>query len=247
VQSFFAVPVLSAVVHLDEAAPHLHVLLLPLLNGRMVGSDLVGNKKRLQAMQSSFFDAVTARYGLTKPRAAKRLSRAVRDKAARLALDYIQNHQECLQLPNVRFALSEALAANPESAILALGLEMPKGKPQRQRSFVEIMTKPCKPEPKPIGFKRQPKPNKPIGFEPTPAAEKSEPYPCVGFAPATMPEQAAYDCESAPANDITRELDATKAGWWWDELTGEWMPPAPARATGKARAWAQQEMRRFGV
>src|SRR5207245_6185490 len=52
IEVYFAVPVLSAVVHVDEAAPHMHVLLLPLLNGRMQGSDLVGSRSRLRAMQS---------------------------------------------------------------------------------------------------------------------------------------------------------------------------------------------------
>lgn len=63
-------------------------------------------------------------------------------------------------------------------------------------------------------------------------------------ATASHPPLAARSDNEASE---TRELDEDKAGWVWDEVAGEWMPPAPARATGKARAWAQQEMRRFGV
>lgn len=53
-EKHFAVPVLSSIVHLDESAPHCHVLLLPLVNGKMNGSDLHGGKAKLWAMQASF-------------------------------------------------------------------------------------------------------------------------------------------------------------------------------------------------
>lgn len=140
VRGFFDVPVLSAVVHLDEAAPHLHVLLLPLKDGRMVGSDLVGHRTRLRSMQSSFFDAVASKYGLTRPKAEKCLSRTVRDKAGRMVLDCLQSNPECLQLPDVRMALAQAIAANPEPMIAALGLDMPTGKGVQGKTFVAIMT-----------------------------------------------------------------------------------------------------------
>jgi hypothetical protein len=162
VRAFYNVPVLSAVVHLDEAAPHLHVLLLPLQDGRMVGSDLVGNITRLQAMQSGFFEAVASKHGLTKPKAEKRLSRTVRDMAARLVLNCLQSHPERLQLPDVRTALVQLVAAKPMQLIAALGLEMPASKAKKNRTLVQIMTKPCKPEPKknPIGFAKLSKPAK---------------------------------------------------------------------------------------
>lgn len=34
VRDYYNVPILSAVIHLDESAPHCHVLLLPLIGGR---------------------------------------------------------------------------------------------------------------------------------------------------------------------------------------------------------------------
>jgi len=58
VREFFKVPVLSAAIHHDEGAPHCHVVLLPLVDGRMAGSDLVGNRTRLQAIQAGFFEQV---------------------------------------------------------------------------------------------------------------------------------------------------------------------------------------------
>lgn len=247
IQTFFAVPVLSAIVHLDETAPHLHVLLLPLLNGRMQGSDLVGNKTRLQTIQGDFYESVACLYGFARARPKKKPNKALRNKAAGQALDYMQSHPECLQLPNVCFALSEALAANPEPVMLALGLEMPCSKAQPKitgkEAVTRLMTRPCKPEPKqkPIGLQQRAKQAKPIGFEPAPAAANIEPYPCVGFANSS----AVSDAAQSACPDLTHHPDSEQAGVW-DEMLGEFIQ-IPAKAQGNARAWAKNEARRLGM
>lgn len=53
-EQWFSVPILSAIVHNDEAAPHCHVILLPLVDGRMRGSELMGNRMKIMAMQGDF-------------------------------------------------------------------------------------------------------------------------------------------------------------------------------------------------
>ena len=176
VTGFFAVPVLSAVVHHDEAAPHCHVLLLPLVNGRMAGSDLVGNKARLQAIQTSFFEQVGRRYGLTRPTAHRRFNRAAKDKAASLIVTAIQGSPELLEREDVASALLESIRHDPAPLLTALGLSMPL--PEKAKTFVGIMTRPCKPE-KPIGFKGN---DKPIGFGRA-APVNHQTLSCVGFAP----------------------------------------------------------------
>lgn len=80
-EAHFGVPVLSSVVHLDEGAPHAHALLLPLVDGRMGGSDLHGGKAKLWAMQTSFHDQVGASYGLARQTPQKRHSATVRSAA----------------------------------------------------------------------------------------------------------------------------------------------------------------------
>lgn len=216
IRAFFGVPVLSAVVHLDESEPHCHVLLLPVVDGRMVGSDLVGNRARLRMMQTDFHAAVSSRYGLTRPMAAKRTSKAVRDKVAGMVLDVILKAPECLGRPNVRIALAEAIASNPDALAAALGVSMPTSKMKRERSFVEIMTAPAKPESKakPIGFHPA---AKPIGFANMPH-ENSKPYLCVGFDNSPLPTDGTF----------TRESDHQDAALWDSEL-GEFRP-APQSA-----------------
>jgi hypothetical protein len=158
VKDFFRVPVLSAVVHNDEAAPHCHILLLPLLHGRMQGSDLAGNRTRLQAMQTGFYSQVGQKYGLTRPKPPQRLNSAIRAKSASLVLSALQANPDLMDKAQIENALLAVFARDPEPLLSALGLSLPnpvKG----NKSFVEIMTKPC-PE-KPIGFARHPIP---IGF-----------------------------------------------------------------------------------
>lgn len=63
-ERYYNVHILSAVIHNDETAPHLHVILLPLVNGKMNGSALIGGRAKLRSMKASFFDQVGRRYGL---------------------------------------------------------------------------------------------------------------------------------------------------------------------------------------
>lgn len=53
-ESHFGVQVLSSVVHLDEGAPHCHVILLPLVDGRMNGARLYGGIKYLERLTKPF-------------------------------------------------------------------------------------------------------------------------------------------------------------------------------------------------
>lgn len=222
VRRFFAVPVLSAVVHLDEAAPHCHVLLLPLVKGRMVGSDLVGNKARLQAMQTSFFDDVGRRYGLTRPKAQRRLNQATRDKAASLIVTAIQGSPELLEQRDVERALLEVVRHDPAPLLSALKLKVPMPESPKQ-TFAGVMTKPCKPE-KPIGFRGK---TKPIGFAPA-MPVNHQTLSCVGFAPEPSP---VTEEESCIADTFTRFRDDLPAEYW-DSERGEYrLPEVPPRKT----------------
>jgi hypothetical protein len=79
----FSAPVLSAVVHYDEATPHAHVLILPLVAGRMNGSDLAGNKRTLQAMHESFYERVGVLHGLPRQASSERRSASQRREIAK--------------------------------------------------------------------------------------------------------------------------------------------------------------------
>lgn len=57
---FGSANLLSAVVHKDESAQHMHVLIVPLVHGRMQGSDLLGGKAQLRARLARFEQAMQA-------------------------------------------------------------------------------------------------------------------------------------------------------------------------------------------
>lgn len=143
--AFFAVPILSAVVHLDEAAPHLHILLLPLVAGRMQGGALAGGPTKIRAMLADFQQQVAQRFGLTHQPRAKRLSKPSRDAAGRMVLDALRARPERLSEPAMRDALVAALGSQAETLAALLGLSMPTTK-AKTKSFAAIMTAPCKPE-----------------------------------------------------------------------------------------------------
>jgi hypothetical protein len=84
-ESVYELPVLSAVVHLDESSPHCHVLLLPLSRkGHYLGSSPISRpetKKRVE----SFFAEVASPVGLK--RQAAKMHGAVKTAAIKLVLD----------------------------------------------------------------------------------------------------------------------------------------------------------------
>ena len=190
VELFFEVPVVSAVIHNDEAAPHMHVIMLPLFDGRMIGSRLVGNRKRLNAMQAVFNEQVGQAYGLTRQTPAKRVPVAVRRQYADSVMAEFKSNPSRLNEPAVKTALLELLVSDPMAAAQALGLD------------------------KPIGFGRA-KPS-PIGFgnaaseAPKKQPKKEQSLSCVGFGipeddfnPA--PDDTASEYVRIPVDDLPPE------------------------------------------
>ena len=74
--------ILSSDVHLDQLNPHCHVLMLPLIEGKMKGSDLYwGESRGKSELHADLYADVGSRYGLRKP--SKALSGAAKEAAAR--------------------------------------------------------------------------------------------------------------------------------------------------------------------
>ena len=57
--------ILSAVVHMDETTPHLHLNLVPIINGKLCSKDLY-DKKKLSALQTEFWEKVGKKWGLKR-------------------------------------------------------------------------------------------------------------------------------------------------------------------------------------
>lgn len=200
-EQWFSVPILSAIVHNDEAAPHCHVILLPLVDGRMRGSELMGNRMKIMAMQGDFQTKVGQRYGLARQAAPARPSAAHRQQAIDAALAVLEANSG-LQAGLLRVLL-EPHKVNPEPLLLALGIAMPAAKPKTKRAdtFAGIMTRPCKPERKPIGVAR----SKPIGFMSDSMPKSEQPLSCVGVAEVAALKSTDFLYQTASGSTGTQE------------------------------------------
>jgi hypothetical protein len=61
-----ATNIVSAVVHRDEQTPHMQVLLVPLLDGKLNAKELVGNKGDMVKMQTDFAEQVGKQFQLRR-------------------------------------------------------------------------------------------------------------------------------------------------------------------------------------
>ena len=196
-------PVLSAVSHADEVAPHLHVLLLPLADGVHLGGKPVERPKLLQ-LRESFFNVVAGPAGL------QRESAKLRGQAKRWAVAAVMARCEAMGLPAANGPLWPVLMAaierDPTAAVRALGIELSAQKDRQTQA-----------EPNPIGIEGTTMSSKanPIGIEKQ--GQKIQSLSCVGIdskitlktAPASrpgrapaMPEPAHKDSSGAGADGI---------------------------------------------
>ncbi|SEO43695.1 Plasmid recombination enzyme [Duganella sp. CF517] len=147
-QQHYGVPLLSAILHNDESSPHLHLVLLPVRGGKLVGSELLGNRATMKAMQKDFHDQVAKQYGLRMLAAKKRHSAT--ERAAAIALLRVTLQSNSALTDGAIDALLVAHARNPEPLLLALGLAMPA--PPVKGSFVATMTRKVRSESPNRGF-----------------------------------------------------------------------------------------------
>ena len=196
-------PVLSAVSHADEHAPHLHILLLPLADGVYAGGKPVERPKLLR-LRESFFNVVAGPAGL------QRESAKLRGQAKRWAVTAVMARCEAMGLPAANGPLWPVLVAaierDPTAAVRALGIELSAQKDRQTQA-----------EPNPIGIEGTTMSSKanPIGIEKQ--GEKIQSLSCVGIdsktplktAPASrpgrapaMPEPAHKDSSGAGADGI---------------------------------------------
>lgn len=124
---FSPAPVISAVVHLDEQHPHLHVIVLPLIGSSMQGGKVLGYQGTFKRRQRDFYLRVAKRFGLAEPVAKMTLNKVERDDYANLVVDRLlaglpgQENQKL-----VREELLMLIALKPYALGRALGVPLRK-------------------------------------------------------------------------------------------------------------------------
>lgn len=111
--SYYQVPVLSSIVHMDEGKPHCHVLLVPVVGGRMRGSAILGGWEKLRAMREDFLERVAQRFGLASPSALPKLSKADRMALGRRLAADLADRPALLRTSAMREVLARLIAQAP--------------------------------------------------------------------------------------------------------------------------------------
>lgn len=129
--------VLSADVHRDQSNPHMHVLVLPLINGRMTGSDAIGGPPQLAAFYREFHQQVAAPFGLDECPA--RLTKADKATAVDDVLQELRRRGDVCIPAAAWLPLRNLIAKDPLPLAMALGLNVRRSeRPKRLRSSTAI-------------------------------------------------------------------------------------------------------------
>ena len=207
-----ALPVLSAVVHRDESAMHLHVLLLPVKDGAHVGSALIA-RAALKRLRGNFFTKVAGPAGL------QRSCAKVRGVVKQWAVEAVLQRCEALGLPAANGplwpVLVDVIKRDPTPAMLALGIDVNTIRPADKLP-------PNEPPQNPIGIA-----SNPIGLQKEGAKHRT--LSCVGFAHSTPSIQQPHVICSLP------EL------WAVVGCSSQWKASRPGRL-GIARAAQQRTL-----
>ncbi|MBT8561497.1 hypothetical protein G6717_02780 [Polynucleobacter paneuropaeus] len=136
IRAYLKVPVLNAVIHFDEGIPHMHVVMLPLRNGKLTAKEICGYKAQQRAMIDDYFTKVANKYGIHKPIPIHLISSEQRINLTNNFLDTVIRFPE--KLTEYRDALERVIQMNPLPLLNAIGIH-PNIKGREE--FVEIMTK----------------------------------------------------------------------------------------------------------
>lgn len=130
--------IISAVVHLDESTPHLHLNLMPVTNGRLCAKELF-DRTTLRDLQTDFYEAVGKKYSLERGKegsTAKHL-----DTVAFKAKKMMEAAEE-----KIREAEESQTAAEPVKELLesyesARSEKIPFSKKKKETEIIALRTK----------------------------------------------------------------------------------------------------------
>lgn len=173
--------VLSAVVHHDEAAAHLHVLLLPVKEGRHVGGAPIA-RLELKRLRDSYFAKVAGPAGL------KRDSAKLRGIVKQWAVGAVLRECEAMGLRHANGPLWAVLVAaierDPTAAMLALQIDVNSIRPAAISATQQLNSKT-------IGLA-----DSPIGLDSN--GEEMQALSCVGLHQRTATKQTSEAIEKHP-------------------------------------------------
>lgn len=128
--------ILSAVVHLDENYPHLHVLISPLVGNKVTGSVLI-SRKNLLAQRKAFEVEVAAQFGIQLPQ--PRLSKSDQRKAASKVLQHLESSRSPLLGDQAWPSIKQAIVKDPQPFATDYGIHVEfEGVKPKMRTSTQI-------------------------------------------------------------------------------------------------------------
>lgn len=112
---------LAADIHRDEAHDHVHMLFLPLLDGRLVGSQMVGGRGKVKGCKLSFDEEVCRLHGV-KVLMVNSLSRQEKANASRAVQECLAAVRDPVSTSVVWDAVRVSIESQPESYLHLLGM-----------------------------------------------------------------------------------------------------------------------------
>lgn len=129
---------LSAVVHFDEGAPHMHALILPIMDGQYQGGAPI-DKPHLPKLTKRFADQVGKHFGFSfEPK--QKMNAALRNAAFNQVLDFLTQQSDPVVSSQIWTRVLENIKHEPEKFLELLGLKMPDAPRKKDKTFAQIMT-----------------------------------------------------------------------------------------------------------
>jgi len=225
--------ILSSDIHRDEAQRHCHVLILPLLNGKMNGGKMMGYRSKLLAMQQTFFDDVASHYSLKK--APARLIGASKRAAANAVLQLLKTASDPALKSKAWATIRDGIERDPAPYLRDLGIEL-QPPSNKLKTMAQIFTGKGKGK----GKSNQPKS---IDFAPP---EKRQSLCSVDFRPKPAPPAPPTD---TPILDVVRIRESELDPDTFKPDLGEFVqrPPKSAQHQKKAaNQWVAAALHRKG-
>jgi hypothetical protein len=206
--------ILSAVIHRDESAPHMHILIVPIQAGRYVGTSLI-DRAKLAKLRAGFAADVAPAFGL---RVTPPLMGAARAKVIEVIYERLQSTHDPVLDSVLWLTVKADIARNPASYAARMGIvpeyALPGNDGGKAFRLIALSTgKGGKTErrEKPQGFAKAQSDGvpKPQGFESDP--EKHRNPSCVGFTPKPPPQPVTSTSTQPPANETSGAPDQHSA------------------------------------
>jgi hypothetical protein len=133
---FGPVAVLSAIVHYDETKPHMHVLISPIIDGRVNGSRLI-NRQSLIDQKNEFSKDVAEKFNVQLPRA--KLTKVEQRQATNCVITHLNSVQSPLLLDPAWNSIKAAIQKDPIAFLADYEIYAELKKPKKSmRTSTEI-------------------------------------------------------------------------------------------------------------